>query len=116
MLKNMDSSENDSPNVIILDDSSYSSQIKKGITLIDFWAPWCMPCKIQGPIINELADELVGKANICKINIDDNKAAASKFGIRSIPTILIFSNGEVVKQLNGVKSKAALKKSIDSYL
>ncbi len=116
MLKNMDASGSESPNVITLNDSIYKNQIKSGVTLIDFWAPWCMPCKVQGPIINEVADEMVDKAAICKINIDDNKKAAAEFGIRSIPTILIFKDGKIVKQLMGVKSKTVITKNLLAHL
>ena len=73
MIKNMDSNAVDSANLIILNDAGFKKQIKADVSLIDFWAPWCMPCKIQGPIVSEVADELVGKAAICKLNIDENK-------------------------------------------
>ena len=116
LLKNMDKNSVDSPNLIILNDSNYKKQIKTGVSIIDFWAPWCMPCKVQGPIINEVADEMAGKANICKINIDENKKAAAEFGIRSIPTILIFRDGKILKKLTGLKSKSVLIKNIQSNL
>ncbi|NQU33504.1 MAG: thioredoxin [Bacteroidetes bacterium] len=112
----MDSKAVDSPNLIILTDSSYKKQIKTGVTLIDFWAPWCMPCKVQGPIISDVANEMADKAAICKINIDQNKRAAAEFGVRSIPTIIIFKNGKIVKQLVGVKSKAVLVKALNSFI
>jgi len=73
MIKNIDSNAADSVNLIILKDATFKNQINSGVTLIDFWAPWCMPCKIQGPIVSEVADELKGKAAICKFNIDENK-------------------------------------------
>ena len=116
MIKNMDSNAIESPNLIILTDSDYKKQIKSGVTLIDFWAPWCMPCKVQGPIINEVANEMGNNAAICKINIDQNKRAAAEFGVRSIPTIIIFKNGKVVKQLVGVKSKTVLVKALASFI
>lgn len=116
MIKNMDVGASDSPNLLKLTDSNYVNQIKRGVTLIDFWAPWCMPCKVQGPIVSEVADKMVGRAAICSINIDENKRSALKFGIRSIPTILIFKDGKVVKQLVGVKSKSVLIKTIESLL
>jgi len=112
----MDVDGSESPNVITLHDSTYKNQIKNGITLIDFWAPWCMPCKIQGPIINEVADEMVDKAGICKINIDENKEAAAEFGIKSIPTILIFKDGEIVNKIMGVKSKSVLIKNLQTQI
>lgn len=116
MIKNMDSNAVDSVNLIILVDARFKKQIKTGVTLIDFWAPWCMPCKIQGPIVSEVADELNGKAAICKLNIDENKRTASELGIRSIPTILIFKDGKVVNKLVGVKSKSVLVKAVKAQL
>ncbi len=116
MIKNMDSIAPESPNLKILTDQDYKKIVKHGLTLIDFWAPWCMPCKVQGPIVNEVADQMEGKANICKINIDENKRAAAEFGVRSIPTIIIFKDGNVVKKLIGVKSKNILIKEINRFL
>ncbi len=116
MIKNMDSNAIDSANLIILNNAGFKKQIKAGVTLIDFWAPWCMPCKIQGPIVSEVADELAGKAAICKLNIDENKRTASELGIRSIPTILIFKDGKVVNKLVGVKSKSVLLKAVKAQL
>ena len=116
MIKNMDNNAVDSTNLIILNDAGFKKQIKAGVTLIDFWAPWCMPCKIQGPIVSEVADELVGKAAICKLNIDKNKKTAAVLGIRSIPTILIFKDGKVVNKLVGVKSKSVLLKAVKAQI
>lgn len=112
----MEIGASDSPNLIKLNDSNYSNQIKSGVTLIDFWAPWCTPCKIQGPIVSEVADKMAGKAAVCSINVDENKISAKKYGVRSIPTILIFKDGEVVKKLVGVKSKSVLVKSLESFI
>jgi thioredoxin 1 len=112
----MDSNAPVSENLIILNDAGFKKQINTGVTLIDFWAPWCMPCKVQGPIVGEVADALVGKAAICKLNIDENKKTPSQFGIRSIPTILIFKDGKVVKKFVGVKSKTVLVKAVKEQL
>jgi len=116
MIKNIDSNAADSVNLIILKDATFKNQINSGVTLIDFWAPWCMPCKIQGPIVSEVADELKDKAAICKLNIDENKKIAGELGIRSIPTIIIFKNGKIANQLVGVKSKSALLKAVKAQL
>jgi len=116
MIKNIDTDAPTSENLIILRDSGFKKQIKSGVTLIDFWAPWCMPCKIQGPIVSEVADEMLGKAAICKLNIDENKKTATELGIRSIPTIIIFKNGKIVKQLVGVKTKNVLIKAVNEFL
>ncbi len=72
-------------------------------TLVDFWAPWCGPCRALGPTIEQLAQDLEGKANIAKLNVDDNPSLAAKFGVSSIPTVLIFQNGQVLETLVGLR-------------
>lgn len=108
--------QTDSPNLIILTDRNFAETIKEGVTLVDFWAPWCMPCKIQNPVINQIANELKGKAKICKINVDEHKNSASQMKIRNIPNIIIFKDGKAVKQLIGVKPKHTLLKALQSLL
>ncbi len=111
MFKSM-SNATDSEKLIILTDATFQKTISKGVTLVDFWAPWCTPCKIQGPIVSEVAEAIGDKASICKLDVDQNKKIASKLKIRSIPTIIIFKDGEPVKQFIGVKTKAVLLKSV----
>jgi thioredoxin 1 len=105
-----------SVNVKILTDSNFSSIIKSGVSLVDFWAAWCGPCRVQGPIVDEIADEIGDKAKICKLDIDQHKKIAGQLGIQSIPTILIFKDGKMVQKFVGVKSKSALIKAIESNL
>jgi thioredoxin 1 len=88
-----------------LTDQNFSHKIKEGTALVDFWASWCVPCKIMVPVLNELSEEMEGKVMIGKINIDEQKATAARFGVRSIPTLIIFRNGREIKRFTGVKTK-----------
>jgi len=81
--------------------------------LVDFWAEWCGPGKMLGPVLDELATEYTGKARIAKVNIDDHQDLAAQFGIRAIPTLLLFKGGQVIEQVVGLKSKRDLKSSLD---
>jgi thioredoxin 1 len=104
-----------SPNVVALTEQNFAQEVLKSATpmLVDFWAEWCGPCKMIAPVLDELADEFVGRARVGKVNIDDNQALAAQYGIRAIPTLLIFKQGEVVEQLVGAKSKRDLKASLE---
>lgn len=84
--------------------------------LVDFWAPWCGPCRMVAPIVEELADEYAGKVEFLKLNTDDNPMTAAKYGIRSIPTLLVFKGGEPVGQIIGFRPKSDLKKRLDTVL
>jgi len=101
---------------IELNNGNFESTIKEGVTMVDFWAPWCGPCRMIAPVIEELAADFEGKANICKVNTDEEQDIAVKFGIRSIPTILFFKNGEMVDQMVGAASKDAFAQKINSLL
>ena len=105
-----------SENVKILTDGNFNATIKNGVSLVDFWAAWCGPCRVQGPIVDEIADEIGDKANICKLDIDQHKKTAGQLGIQSIPTILIFKDGKMVQKFVGVKSKPILIKAINSNI
>ncbi|MDA7505676.1 thioredoxin [Verrucomicrobia bacterium] len=82
--------------------------------LVDFWAEWCGPCKMLTPVLEELSSENESKINIFKVNVDENQQLAVKYGIRSIPTLLLFKGGEIQEQIVGLKSKSDLQTSIDS--
>lgn len=84
--------------------------------LVDFWAVWCGPCKMIGPIVEELAAEYDGKFKIGKMNVDENRGVPAKYGIRSIPTLLIFKNGEVVDKLVGAVPKSTISGKLDAQL
>jgi len=94
--------------------SNFDESIKEGIALVDFWAPWCGPCRMLAPVIEELAEDFDGKAKICKVNTDEEQDIAVKYGIRSIPTILFFKDGELVDQMVGASSKQVLADKINS--
>ncbi|RXJ53703.1 thioredoxin [Candidatus Marinarcus aquaticus] len=96
--------------------ANFESVTSNGISLVDFWAPWCGPCRMIAPVIEELAQEFEGKANICKVNTDEEQDLAVKHGIRSIPTIIFMKDGEVVDTMIGASSKQALADKINSLL
>jgi thioredoxin 1 len=91
-----------------LNADNFDTAIASGIVLVDFWAPWCGPCKMQGPILDKVAEKIGDKAVIAKVNVDASPALAAKFGVRSIPTLILFKNGEKVKDFIGVQQEAAL--------
>jgi thioredoxin 1 len=105
-----------SVNVKILTDDNFSSTIKSGVSLVDFWAAWCGPCRVQGPIVDEIADEIGEKVKIFKLDIDQHKKIAGQLGIKSISTILLFKDGKMVQKFVGVKPKPVLVKAINSYI
>lgn len=115
LLKNIaDTPENE--NVQILTDDSFDDVTSTGILLIDFWAPWCAPCKILTPIINELAEEYGDKVKICKLNVDENRKTAGEMKIRNIPTIIIMQDGVIVGHFVGIKPKSIYTKAIKGLL
>lgn len=99
-------------------DKSFQSDVLdyNGVVFVDFWAPWCAPCRMLGPIVEELAKDYEGKARIAKLNVDDNQSSARKYGVMSIPTMIIFKNGQEVDRLVGVMPKEAIAQRLDKWI
>jgi len=114
-LVNYDPSK-DSDKLVILTDANFKATISKGVTLVDFWAEWCTPCKIQGPIVSDVAEEISDQAKIAKLDVQSNQKTAQQLGIRNIPTIIIFKDGKVAQQFVGVKTKSVLVKAVKDAL
>lgn len=92
---------------------NFAHKTKNGVVLVDFWADWCMPCKMMAPILNEVAEATDGTATIYKLNVDEQQQVAAQYGIRSIPTMILFKDGKEVERIVGVKSKEAVIASIN---
>jgi|YelNatPaOPRAMG01_1025707.scaffolds.fasta_scaffold192408_2 thioredoxin 1 len=103
-------------NIKHLNDSNFDSETQNGITIVDFWAEWCMPCKALAPIFEQVSNKYAGKVTFAKLNIDENPNTASKFRIMSIPTLLVFKDGKVIDQITGLvpakKIEAVLEKAL----
>ncbi|HXG35342.1 MAG TPA: thioredoxin [Dehalococcoidia bacterium] len=99
-------------------DANFEGEVLKANTpvFVDFWAPWCGPCRMVAPVVEELADEYQGKVKFVKLNTDDNINTAMRYGIRSIPTLMLFKDGQAVQQVIGFRPKSELKKVIDRTL
>lgn len=104
--------------VIELSDAVFDDEVVKSDVpvLVDFWAAWCGPCRMVAPVVEELAGEYAGRVKVAKLNVDENRGTAARFGIMSIPTLLIFQGGDVKNRLVGFRSKAELAKALDVVL
>jgi len=103
---------------IEINDSNFKSEVTDSQipVLVDFWAPWCGPCRMVAPLLEELAKEYEGKVKVVKLNVDENQSTASEFGVRSIPTLILFKDGQLFEQKIGAQSKENLKQKIDKSL
>ncbi|HHQ45121.1 MAG TPA: thioredoxin [Candidatus Altiarchaeales archaeon] len=100
-----------------LTDGNFNEKIGENqLMVVDFWAPWCAPCRMLGPVIGELAQELSGKITFGKLNVDDNAQTSAQYGIMSIPTLLVFKNGELADRITGALPKEMLKKQLSKHI
>jgi thioredoxin 1 len=104
-----------SPNIITLTQDNFAKEVLQSSTpiVVDFWAEWCGPCKMIAPILDELAEEYNGRVRVGKVNIDEHQELAGQYGIQSIPTLLVFHQGQVAEQIVGMRSKRELKSKLD---
>lgn len=107
-----------SESILELSDASFESDVINSDVpvLVDFWAPWCGPCRAVAPIVEEISEAYDGKIKVGKINVDENPSTTMKFGIRSIPTLLVFKGGEAVEQIIGAVPKGEIEKAVDKAL
>jgi len=106
----------DTHSVVTVNDANFDELVAQGVTLVDFWAEWCMPCHMQAPIMDKLAKSIGDKATVSKLNVDENPNTAAKYGITGIPTSILFKDGQEVQRFVGVQNEATLNKAVHAQL
>ena len=101
-----------------ISDVSFDNEVKRSTVpvLVDFWAPWCGPCKMQVPVIDELSEELNSKVKFVKLNVDENRQKAGEYNVSGIPTLILFKDGKIVQQMTGFHNKSQLKSIVERYM
>ena len=103
-------------NAMEFTDSNFKDEVKEGLTLVDFWAPWCGPCRMVGPVIEELADDYAGKIKVGKLNVDNNQQTAMSYRVMSIPTVILFKDGEPVETMVGAMRKENYESKLSQHV
>ena len=103
-------------NLVEFTDDNFKSESESGLVLVDFWAPWCGPCRMVGPVIEELAGDFAGQIKVGKLNVDDNQQTAMNFRVMSIPTVILFKDGQPVETMVGAMPKGAYLNKLDKYV
>ena len=102
--------------VLELNEANFSAETKDGIVIVDFWAPWCGPCRKLGPVLEEVANELQDKVKVCKLNTDENTTLAQEFAISAIPSVILFKDGQAIERMVGLTPKSTIISNIEKHL
>ena len=106
----------DTKSALKITSESFDQVIAKGVSVVDFWAEWCMPCRMQGPIVEQVARKMGERASVCKLNVDEHPAPAEKYGVTGIPTLIFFKDGKEAGRLVGVQNEASIVRTLESLL